>query len=73
MKYWKIGNRDDTLSWYAIAPNKEMAIKVVEDLMGPQNPSKRIVQELPACPAGYRPTLPIDPAVSEILTETEEE
>jgi hypothetical protein len=52
-KYWKIGNSDDTLWWFAYAPNKEMAVKVVEDLMGPQNPARRIIHELPSCPAGY--------------------
>jgi hypothetical protein len=69
IKYFKIGNRDDTLSWFAQAPNREMAIKVVEDLMGPQNPSRRIVVELPSCPEGY--TVPGTPD-SQILTESEE-
>lgn len=69
IKFWKIGNRDDTLSWYAQAPNREMAIKVVEDLMGPQNPSRRLVTELPGLPEGYK----LDSDVPQILSESEEE
>jgi hypothetical protein len=68
-KFWKIGNRDDTLPYFVQAPNREMAIKVVEDLMGPQNPSRRITQELVACPVGFK-AIGDEP---QILTETEEE
>ena len=53
MKYWQVGNRDDTLAYSVMAPNREMAIKVVEDLMGPMNPSRRVVTELPEHPEGY--------------------
>lgn len=52
-KYWKYGSRDDSLAYYVMAPNREMATKVVEDLVGPQNPSRRLVTELPGCPDGY--------------------
>lgn len=51
-RFWKVGSRDDTLAYYVLAPNKEMAAKVVEDLIGPQNPSRRLITELPACPEG---------------------
>lgn len=52
-KFWQVGNRDDTLAYSVMAPNREMAIKVVEDLMGPINPSRRVVAELPECPEGF--------------------
>jgi hypothetical protein len=73
MRYWKVGNRDDALPYYVLAPNKEMAVKVVEDLMGPINPSRRVVVELPSCPDGMRPAeLPIDPVKGCFLEEEEE-
>jgi hypothetical protein len=68
-KYFKIGNRDDTLAWFAQAPNREMAIKVVEDLTGPQNPSRRIVTELPQRPHSYA----AEGDAAQILTEVEGE
>jgi hypothetical protein len=66
-KYFKVGNRDDKLAYYVLAPNREMAIKVVEDLMGPMNPSRRVVTELPAKPEG------LVAAVGEPQILTEEE
>jgi hypothetical protein len=52
-KFFKVGNRDDTLAYNVQAPNREMAIKVVEDLMGPMNPSRRLVTELAGQPEGF--------------------
>jgi hypothetical protein len=54
MKYWQIRSKADELSYYAYAPNEMAAIKAVETLMGPQNPSNRIVRELAGCPEGYQ-------------------
>jgi hypothetical protein len=67
IKYWHFGSRDDTLRYYVMAPNKEMAVKVVEDLIGPLNPSRRLVIELPECPEGFAPS----GDESQILTEEE--
>jgi hypothetical protein len=67
IKFFKVGNRDDTLAYNVMAPNREMAIKVVEDLMGPINPSRRVVTELPECPEGFTA---VDD-VPQILTEDE--
>ena len=66
-KYWKVGNREDTLAYNVMAPNREMAIKVVEDLMGPMNPSRRVVIELPEMPEGFTA---VDD-IPQILTEDE--
>lgn len=74
-KYWQVGNRDDTLVYNVFAPNKEMATKVVEDLMGPISPSRRLVTELPGCPEGYGYVVEgssLDTVPPQILTNTEE-
>jgi hypothetical protein len=52
-KFFRVGNRVDTLAYYVLAPNRETAIKVVEDLTGPMNPSRAVVTELSECPEGY--------------------
>jgi len=53
IKYWKIGSRSDELSYFVAAPTRDAAVAVVEKLMGPQNPSQRLVQELPGAPRGF--------------------
>jgi hypothetical protein len=55
-KYWSIRSRVDALPFYAFAPSKEAAVRVVEALMGPMNPSHRTVAALAECPEGYRAT-----------------
>lgn len=67
-KFWNVGNRDDTLAYSVMAPNREMAIKVVEDLMGPMNPSRRVVTELPELPEGLQAV----GDAPQILTDSEE-
>lgn len=52
-KFWQYNSRDDMLSYYVYAPTNVLAIKVVEDLVGPQNPSRRVLIELEKCPEGY--------------------
>jgi hypothetical protein len=54
MKFWKIGSREDTLGFYACADTSEQAVSLVEALIGPQNPARRVVRQLPECPKGYR-------------------
>ena len=49
-RHWQIGSRDDALSYYICAPTQAEAIKQLEALTGPQNPSRRVVKELPAAP-----------------------
>lgn len=53
-KFWKIGTPQDTLGYYVAAIDRQSAIKVVEALTGPQNPSVIRVAELPDKPAGYK-------------------
>jgi hypothetical protein len=53
-KFWKIGSRQDSLFYYAYAPNRETAIKLAEAFTGPMNPNNRVTVELPAMPAGYK-------------------
>lgn len=47
MSYWKIGNRDDDLSFYVSAETKEMAVRVVEELVGPINPAHLVAKKVP--------------------------
>jgi hypothetical protein len=51
-KIWKIGSKDDTLSYYVAALNRETAAKVVQDMVGPLKHGT--IQELPETPAGYK-------------------
>lgn len=53
-KFWKIGSRVDTLSYYAAAPNRETAVKLVERMTGPMNPNAVIAKELQDPPEGYK-------------------
>lgn len=52
-KFWKIGSKQDSLFYYAAAPNRETAVALVEKMTGPMNPNQRVVQELPDKPDGY--------------------
>ena len=54
-KYYSISTREDALRYFVFAPTPEVALKVVENLTGPMNPSGRIITLLPVCPAGYAP------------------
>ena len=56
MKIWKVGTKQDSLSYYAMAPNRETAVHLVEKMTGPMNPSSRVVTELPRRPEGYKLT-----------------
>ena len=55
-KIFKVGSKQDTLVYYAAAPNREMAIHLVEQWTGPMNPSNRVVVEVPVPPPGYKLT-----------------
>jgi hypothetical protein len=67
-QYWKIGSKDDPLCYYVYAPSQQEAIKTLEALTGPQNPSRRSMSALPGCPLGY-----VHLGTSaQILTESEE-
>ncbi len=46
MKYWKIGNRDDSLFIYAAADTQQRAVSMAEELTGPIAPQRRIVREI---------------------------
>lgn len=50
-KFWKIGSKDDSLYYYAAAPNRDMAIKVVTDMVGPLKHGT--IFELGGLPDGY--------------------
>jgi|GEM_PF-2235637 len=56
IKYWKVGTKDDTISYYAVAPNRNVAIRLVEQISGPFNPSRVLCTELPQAPRGYKIT-----------------
>jgi hypothetical protein len=53
-KYWSIRSRVDALPLYAFAPSKDEALRVVETLIGPLNPSHRAITALAECPEGYQ-------------------
>jgi hypothetical protein len=53
IKYWKVGTKEDSLFYYAVAPNRNVAIRLVEQIVGPFNPSRVLCTELPQAPKGY--------------------
>jgi len=55
-KYWKVGTKEDSLFYYAVAPNRNVAIRLVEQIVGPFNPSRVLCTELPQAPRGYKVT-----------------
>jgi hypothetical protein len=50
-KYFIVEGRDDVLFYHVLAPSKEAALEVVEDLVGPLRHAKII--QLPSCPEGF--------------------
>lgn len=52
-KYYSIKNKYDDLAYFVYAPAPEIALRVVENLIGPMNPATRVIHELPECPPGY--------------------
>ena len=55
-KYWQIGSRDDALCHSICAPTQAEAIKQLETITGPQNPSRRIIKEVaPFCQKCHAP------------------
>lgn len=66
---WQIGSRDDRLGYYVAANSDQEAIKTLEALIGPQNPSRRIIMPLTGVPEGYKaPT-----TVPSVLDPSDEE
>lgn len=48
MAYFKIGTKEDELSFYVSADERGLAVRVVEDLIGPINPAQLIVKQVRA-------------------------
>lgn len=46
MKYFKVGNRVDSLRLYAAASKPDAAVKLVEDLTGPIAPQQLVCAEI---------------------------
>ena len=60
-KMWKVGSKQDSLSYYAAAPNRETAIKLAEALTGPMNPGQVVCSELlPGLRPSMRFGVPLD-------------
>lgn len=68
MKFFRIGSKVDSLSYYVAALNRDQAIATVERITGPQNPNQRVVTELSQMPDGYK----LSEAVPCILEEDPE-
>jgi hypothetical protein len=64
-KYWKVGTKEDRLSYYVVAPNRNVAIRLVEQIVGPFNPSRVLCTELPQAPRGYNITGDLSQSVLE--------
>ncbi len=47
MAYFKIGSKDDDLSIYISAENRDFAVRVFEDLVGPVNPAQLVCKRIP--------------------------
>ena len=52
-RYWKVSMPENTIAYYAVAPNRGVAIRLVEQFTGPMNPSRVECIELPQVPKGY--------------------
>lgn len=58
-KFWKVTSPPNELAYYASAPNKETAVKLVEGMTGPMNPNSVVLKELTELPPGYMLSGPI--------------